>query len=69
MHIMNKFIHISCVAVLAILLPALAAAQPSMPQSPGIPIDGGISLLIAGGAAYGAKKLRDRQRPEEGNQE
>lgn len=66
---MNKFIQISVVAIFAILLPAIAAATPSMPQSPGIPIDGGISLLIAGGAAYGAKRLRDRERPEEGNQE
>lgn len=27
------------------------------PDSPSIPIDGGISLLLAAGAAYGAKKI------------
>lgn len=26
---------------------------------PDIPLDGGISLLLAAGAAYGAKKIRD----------
>ena len=26
------------------------------------PIDGGLSLLLGAGAAYGAKKLRDRRR-------
>ena len=28
---------------------------------PGIPLDGGLSLLLAGAAAYGVKKLRDKQ--------
>lgn len=27
-----------------------------------IPIDGGASLLVAGGVAYGLKKLRDRRK-------
>ncbi|MFZ6666305.1 PID-CTERM protein-sorting domain-containing protein [Peijinzhouia sedimentorum] len=29
------------------------------------PIDGGLSLLLGAGAAYGAKKLRDRRRRSE----
>tara|TARA_Y100000590_G_C14989231_1_gene739436 strand:- start:146 stop:313 length:168 start_codon:yes stop_codon:yes gene_type:complete len=28
---------------------------------PGTPIDGGLSLLLAGGAAYGIKKIRDHR--------
>lgn len=28
---------------------------------PGIPLDGGLSLLLAGAAAYGVKKLRDHK--------
>lgn len=27
-----------------------------------VPVDGGISLLLAGGVAYGVKHLRDRRR-------
>ena len=37
-------------------------AQPSMQAAPGIPIDGGLSALIAGGVGYGVKKMRDRKR-------
>jgi len=29
------------------------------PDNPGIPLDGGLSILIAAGAAYGGKKLYD----------
>ena len=37
-------------------------AQPGMQAAPGIPIDGGLSALIAGGVGYGVKKMRDRKR-------
>jgi hypothetical protein len=39
-----------------ILLPAIAHAQP--PDFPNAPIDGGLSLLLAGGIGYGIKKIR-----------
>ena len=57
--------------VLAFALSSVAAAQDEIPGSggtsplippTGIPIDGGASLLLAGGVAYGVKKLRDRRR-------
>jgi hypothetical protein len=35
---------------------------PPNPPPAEIPIDGGASLLIAGGVAYGLKKLRDRRK-------
>ena len=43
-----------------------ARAQPGSggpaPTGPtGVPIDGGASLLLAGGAAYGLRKLRQRR--------
>lgn len=41
--------------------PPPAAAPPCWPP-PCIPVDGGISFLIAAGAAYGAKKLYDRKK-------
>lgn len=43
---------------------AAAVAQPSsggptpVPQPTGVPIDGGVSLLLAAGGAYGLKRLR-----------
>ena len=58
------------VTALALTLSALsslpALAQPSstgpQPGSPtAIPLDGGASLLLAGGVAYGLRKLRARR--------
>ncbi|MEQ8472481.1 MAG: hypothetical protein RIC35_14905 [Marinoscillum sp.] len=43
--------------VLLITLPALAQGAP-----PATPIDGGLSLLLAAGGAYGIKKLRDSRK-------
>ena len=41
----------------------LAAAGPPPPPPPvNIPIDGGVSFLIAAGAAYGIKKMRDSRK-------
>ena len=46
-------------------LPALAQGPGSTGPQPGsptaIPLDGGASLLLAGGVAYGLKKLRARK--------
>ena len=45
---------------------AYSSASHSDPGgSPDVPIDGGISFLIAAGAAYGAKKIRDGRRRKE----
>ena len=50
-----------------------AAAQPGSggpqpgagPTGPtGVPLDGGASLLLAGGVAYGLRRLRQRRRAE-----
>ncbi len=40
-----------------IAAPLLAQGGP-----PATPIDGGLSLLLAAGGAYGVKKLRDKRR-------
>ena len=37
-------------------------AQP--PAPPATPIDGGLSLLLAGGAAFGIKKLYDKKKEQ-----
>lgn len=44
---------------LAILIPIIGFSQPIDPPDPDIPIDGGIGFLIAGGAAFGIKKVLD----------
>lgn len=56
------------------LVVSLLAAAPAIAQQPGtggptpqtdptaVPLDGGASLLLASGVAYGLKKLRDRRR-------
>lgn len=51
---------------LGLALPALAQGPGSGGPAPGaaptaVPIDGGASLLLASGAAYGLRKLRQRQ--------
>ena len=37
------------------------------PTPPAAPIDGGLSLLIAAGAGYGVKKLREKRNKQENN--
>ena len=44
---------------------AFASAQPGDPPDPDVPIDGGISLLLAGGALLGAKMLRHINKKKE----
>ena len=45
-------------ALICIALPVISLAQgPTDPQD--VPIDGGLSLLIAAGSAYGIKKYRN----------
>ncbi|WP_400190465.1 PID-CTERM protein-sorting domain-containing protein [Hymenobacter sp. B81] len=40
--------------------PGSGGPQPGQPTA--VPLDGGASLLLAAGAAYGLKKLRDARR-------
>ncbi|MBP9212912.1 MAG: hypothetical protein V9E96_00025 [Chitinophagaceae bacterium] len=49
---------IVCVMV-AICLPSLVNAQPVFDDDVNdVPVDGGLSLLIAAGVGYGAKKMK-----------
>jgi len=52
--------------LILLLCPALyvmaAPAGPGSLRDAGAPIDGGISLLIAAGIGYGAKKVRDARK-------
>ncbi|MDE3234626.1 MAG: hypothetical protein KGO81_01635 [Bacteroidota bacterium] len=59
---MKKIINIQTLLILAILvLPVLAHAQTDPGADPeSAPIDGGLSILIAGGVGYGIKKIKNK---------
>jgi hypothetical protein len=49
--------------ILLFLIPFIGNAQPGLEDDVrDLPIDGGLSLLVAAGAAYGAKKVQQRKR-------
>lgn len=54
---MNKINRISILVIALLAFSQLATAQPTPPGSPAdVPIDGGLGLLLAAGAAFGGKK-------------
>jgi len=54
------------VVVLLAVIPAIAQEPPTLPGDPtSAPVDGGLSLLVAGGIGYGVKKLRRKKKPAE----
>jgi hypothetical protein len=42
--------------------PGSGGPTPQAPTATEVPLDGGASLLLAGGVAYGLRKLRQRRR-------
>ncbi len=60
---MKKIILIFSITVVIFFVPFLSFAQgPIDPGDPEIPIDGGVSLLIAAGVAYGGKKIAENRK-------
>jgi hypothetical protein len=66
---MKKYTFLPALAaalVVGLLTAIPALAQPSTggpaPQPAAVPLDGGASILLASGVAFGLKKLRDRRR-------
>jgi hypothetical protein len=61
---MKKIFSIQTFVILTILLlPSLVHAQPGFGDDVGdAPIDGGLSLLVAAGIGYGAKKLAAKRK-------
>jgi len=61
---MKNILLITILLVIVLVMPDLAMAQP--PDFPGpppqAPIDGGLTILAAGGAAYAINKLRNRKK-------
>lgn len=57
----NKLI-ITIAIFLVLFIPILASAQPVFDDDVNdVPIDGGLSLLVAAGVGYGAKKLKRKK--------
>ena len=54
----KRDIYITLMMLLFIALPMITLAQ-GPPDPDDVPIDGGLSLLVAAGAAYGVKKYRN----------
>ena len=48
--------------VLTLSFPILVYAQGERPPVHDVPIDGGLSLLVAAGVGYGIKKVRDSRK-------
>jgi hypothetical protein len=61
---MKKIIIIQLlIAITIICLPAILHAQPTfIDDTDDVPIDGGLSLLVAAGVGYGVKKVREKRK-------
>lgn len=60
---MNKILRISLAIAALVVMSQVAMAQPPPPANPAaVPIDGGLSLLLAAGAGLGAKKAWDARK-------
>lgn len=59
---MNKY-SFFLATLLILVVSAVTYAQPPAPPADGdgVPVDGGITALLVGGALYGAKKLKERK--------
>jgi hypothetical protein len=59
---LNIKLLVSLLIIVAFLLPTLVHAQPGFGDDvDDVPVDGGLSLLVAAGVGYGAKKLKAKK--------
>ena len=63
--LLGAFLLLTAVSFAAFPPPPPPASGPPCWPPPCIPIDGGITLLMAAGAAYGAKKLYNSRQKKE----
>lgn len=60
--LINNILPVLMILVL-LALPSLLMAQPGFDDDVAdVPIDGGLSLLVAAGVGYGAKKINDARK-------
>lgn len=57
--------YILLMVLLCFTVPMITMAQTEPPPPEDTPIDGGLTLLLAAGAAYGIKKYRDSRKKED----
>lgn len=70
MHPKTLFTYLFFTVLFVLVFSAVVLAQPGLPESPDqAPIDGGLGLLAAAGGAYALKKLRDRKKSMENEQD
>lgn len=50
------------VMLVAIVIPMVGHSQPDPGGSPDVPVDGGITLLLAAAGVAGVKKMRDNKK-------
>jgi len=60
----NIFKTLGILSLIMILSLPVKAQDDFDPPENDIPVDGGISLLLAAGVGYGAKKLRDNKKKQ-----
>ena len=58
-------LYIILIMLICIALPMITMAQTDPPPPEDTPIDGGLTLLLAAGAAYGVKKYRDHKKKDQ----
>lgn len=63
----KKELYLLLFVLICVSLPMITLAQ-GPPDPEDTPIDGGLSLLLAAGAAYGVKKYRDGKKKDEGRE-
>jgi len=66
----SQLIKIIYLLIVILYISKFSAYADSGPSDPGVdpdsaPIDGGLSLLIAGGVGYGVKKLRKKKKKQQ----
>ncbi len=66
-----RSIHFLVTLFITTCLPLLSSAQGGgLPPAPAdVPIDGGLSLLLAAGVGYGIKKYRDQRKKQNHDKE
>ncbi len=66
LQIKKGMLKVMILSILLLLLPTvmlLAQIQPPDPGGdPGVPLDGGLSILLAAGIGYGAKKVHEARK-------
>lgn len=61
----KSFLYTVCIVIAFTCLPSLLWAQPGgggPDPDPAVPLDGGISLLVAAGVGYAVKKAYDKRK-------